>query len=677
MKKVYLLTLAVVSLSLTAFVFHIASKGIDLQAMDTTVNPGDDFFRYVNGNWFKQNPIPAAEARWGNFNVLAEQNTDKLRLILETASKDKSATPGSIRKKVGDFWLIAMDTLKLEKEGITPIMADWNAIDAVQTKAEWFTLLTKFHLKGIGGLFGAYVGQDPKNSERYVVWVSQGGLGLPDRDYYLKQDEKSKKIRAEYVVHLQKMFVLFNTPEPSAALAANQILAFEKGLAENSMSRVDNRNMEKKYNPRAIRELTSTLPNIAWNTYFQLTGIQSKGIDTVIMAQPAFFAYLNQAIEKESLENLKIYMKWKLMAATSGYLNDAAGKLSFNFYGTIIQGTKEQKPRWKRAVGSANGMIGELLAQEYVKLVFSESSKKKVNEMVDNMREAYRIRIQNLEWMSAETKKKAMEKLAAFNRKLGYPDKWEDYSKLEIKTDSYLANYYRSSEFGHRKMVDQLGKPVDRSKWNMLPQTVNAYYSSTMNEIVFPAAIMQPPFFDPQADDAVNYGAIGAVIGHEFSHGFDDQGSKYDAKGNFNSWWTAEDRKKFEERTKVIVNQYNAFKVADNIYVNGELTLGENIADIAGLLVAYDALQISLQGKPRILIDGFTPEQRFFLGFAQVWRGHARPEYVRNQVLTDPHSPQEFRVKGTLSNMTAFYAAFGVKQGQEMWLSDSARVKVW
>ncbi|MFA6260149.1 MAG: M13 family metallopeptidase [Bacteroidia bacterium] len=677
MKKVYLIALSILTLSLTAFVVHIASKGIDLQAMDTTVNPGDDFFRYVNGNWFKQNPIPAAEARWGNFNVLAEQNTEKLRMILETASKDKSAAPGSIRKKVGDFWLIAMDTLKLEQEGIMPAMADWNAIDAVQNMAEWFTLLSKFHMKGIGGLFGCYVSQDPKNSERYVVWVSQGGLGLPDRDYYLKQDEKSKKIRYAYVLHLQKMFALFHTPEPAATQAANQILAFETGLAENNMSRVDNRNMEKKYNPRAIKDLVNTMPNIAWNTYFDLTGIQAKGIDTVLMAQPAYFAYLNQAIEKESLENLKVYLKWKLMGSCTGYLSDEVGKLSFEFYGTVIQGTKEQKPRWKRAVGSANGMIGELLAQEYVKLVFSESSKKKVNEMVDNMREAYRIRIQNLDWMSPETKIRAMEKLAAFNRKLGYPDKWEDYSKLEIKTDSYLANHFRASEFGHRKMVDQLGKPVDRSKWNMLPQTVNAYYSSTMNEIVFPAAIMQPPFFDPNADDAVNYGAIGAVIGHEFSHGFDDQGSKYDAKGNFNSWWTADDRKKFDERTKVIVNQYNAFKVADSVYVNGELTLGENIADIAGLLVAYDALQISLKGKPRVKIDGFTPEQRFFLGFAQVWRGHARPEYVRNQVLTDPHSPQEFRVKGTLSNMPAFYEAFAVKAGQAMWKSDQERVNVW
>lgn len=677
MKKYFIVLSAILALTLSAFVWHMTSRGIDPKSMDTSIHPGDDFFRYVNGNWLKNNPIPNAEARWGSFIILAEQNTELLRNILESASKDQTAQPGSIRRKVGDFWTISMDTVKLEREGIHPLDEDLNAIESIQTKQELMALVAKFHVKGIGGFFGAYVGQDPKNNERYVVWLSQGGLGLPDRDYYLKQDEKSKKIRAAYAEHLTNMFGLFGTESAVARTNADQILSFETRLAENSMSRVDNRNMEKKYNPRAIQTIAQTMPHIGWRSYFETTGIASKQIDTVLMAQPAFFEHLNTAIEKEPLETLKAYLKWKLISSTSSYLNATVGAQQFEFYGKVIQGTKEQKPRWKRSVASANGMIGELLAQEYVKVAFSEASKKRVNEMVDNLREAYRIRINNLDWMSAETKKKALEKLASFNRKLGYPDKWEDYSKLDIRTDSYLANHYRASAFEHKKMVDQLGKPVDRTRWNMLPQTVNAYYSSTMNEIVFPAAIMQPPFFDPQADDAVNYGAIGAVIGHEFSHGFDDQGSKYDAKGNFNSWWTDEDRKKFEERTKVIVNQYNRFKVADSVFVNGSLTLGENIADIAGLLVAYDALQLSLKNKPRTKIDGFTPEQRFFIGFAQVWRGHARPEYIRNQVLTDPHSPQEFRVKGTLSNMPAFYQAFGVKEGQPMWRPEADRARVW
>ena len=677
MKKILLIPAGALFLAISAFVYHVSSNGIDPKSLDHKVKPGDDFFKYVNGIWMKNNPIPAAEARWGSFIILAENNTEMVRNILQTAADNKTATPGSNQQKIGDFWRIAMDTVKLEKDGTTPSTADMQAIDAVQTKDDLFRLIANFHIKGIGGFFGSYVSQDIKNNERNVVWFSQGGLGLPDRDYYLKQDEKSKKIRAEYINHLKAMYGLFGMSSDVATTSADAILKFETGLAENSLSRVENRNAEKRYNPRSLAELKATMPAINWDIYYDISGYKSKGIDTIIMAQPKYFEFLNKAIETESIDVLKTYMKWKLMSSISAYLNNDLGKQNFYFYGTVITGTKEQKPRWKRSVASANNLIGEIVAQEYVKVAFSAESKKRVNEMVDNLREAYRKRIENLDWMSDATKKKALEKLASFNRKLGYPDKWEDYSKLEIKNDSYLANYYRAETFGHWQMIDKLGKPIDKTEWGMLPQTVNAYYSPVMNEIVFPAAIMQPPFFNAAADDAVNYGAIGAVIGHEFSHGFDDQGSKYDAKGNLNSWWTEEDKKKFEARTKVIVNQYSQFKVADSVFVNGELTQGENIADIAGLLVAYDAFQLSLKGKERKIIDGLTPEQRFFIGFAQVWRGHSRPEYVRNQVLTDPHSPQEFRVLGTLSNMPAFYKAFDVKPGQAMYRADSTRVKIW
>jgi len=675
MKKSLLIASLLLVVIISGFTVRYFSSGVDTASMDTKVDPAEDFFLYVNGNWLKNNPIPAAEARWGSFIILNEQNTEMLKTILENSAKVNDAVKGSNVQKIGDFWRIAMDTVKLESDGVQPAMSGYNKIASAVDKKSLIEMIPSLHLQGIGGFFGSYVSQDVKNNERYMVWFSQGGLGLPDRDYYLKQDEKSKRIRNEYVKHLAKMYSLFGQTDGDKK-AAN-ILAFETGLASSSMSRVENRNMEKKYNLRALSQLQKDYPSIPWKLYFDISGYSAKNVDTIILAQPAYFEYLNKSLDSVSVEVLRDYMTWKYMSSVSGYLNSAIGKQSFDFYGTTITGTKEQKPRWKRMVGSANGMIGEILAQEYVKVAFSPESKRKVNEMVDNLREAYKARIQKLDWMSAETKKKALEKLASFNRKLGYPDKWEDYSRLEIKNDSYLANFFRVAEFGHRQMVDKLGKPIDRSEWGMLPQTVNAYYSAVMNEIVFPAAIMQPPFFDPKADDAVNYGAIGAVIGHEFSHGFDDQGSKYDAKGNLNSWWTDDDRKKFEARTKVIVNQYSNFKVADSVFVNGELTLGENIADIAGLLVAYDAFQLSLKGKPRTKIDGFTPEQRFFIGFAQVWRGHSRPEYVRNQVLTDPHSPQEFRVRGTLRNMPAFYEAFKVKPGKGMYLPDSARAHVW
>jgi putative endopeptidase len=473
------------------------------------------------------------------------------------------------------------------------------------------------------------------------------------------------------------MYLLYGRSEGDAVMASRLILDFETKLSQRSMSRVDNRNMEKKYNKRALSQVFETYPNFDWNTYLETVGIPLAPHDSVVVAHLDFFDNLNRLFTESDPMTFKLYMNWKVMQASSGYLNNKIGQESFRFYGSVLQGTKEQKPRWKRAVASSNSMVGELLAQEYVKVAFSAEAKVKVNEMVDNLKEAYRMRIQNLDWMSAVTKQKALEKLDAFNRKLGYPDQWKDYSELRIVEESYWEIYQRCSKFGYKRMVEKLGTTVDRTEWNMLPQTVNAYYSPTMNEIVFPAAIMQPPFFNPNADDAVNYGAIGAVIGHEFSHGFDDQGSKYDAKGNLNTWWTEDDRSKFEARTQLLVNQFNEFQPLDSVYVNGQLTLGENIADLAGLTVAYDAYMISLKNKPKSKIDGFTPEQRFFIGFAQVWRGHSRPEYVRNQVLTDPHSPQQYRVIGTLSNMPEFYQAFGVKKGNKMWREDSKRVKIW
>jgi putative endopeptidase len=663
--------------TLGAFAYKTYEKGIDVAGMDKSVRPQDDFFKYVNGNWINNNPIPASESRWGNFNVLAEKNLDLLHKILKDAAADDAAPKGSIKRKVGDFYKIAMDTVKLKNEGTQPVVGLLAYVNQLNVNTQVVPVLADLHRKGVGGFFGMYVGLDVKDNEKYRVWFSQGGLGLPDRDYYLKQDEKSKRIRDEYTKHIVKMFELYGYSKEIATASATHILNMETGLAKASMSRVENRNMEKKYNKRSMTDLAVQYPSIQWDQYMSITGLTGKNIDTVIIAQPEFFQHLNKLISEEPIVNIKSYLTWRVIQNSDSYLSEEIGRESFRFYGSVIQGAKEQKPRWKRTVASANSLIGELVAQEYVKVAFSEESKRKVNEMVDNLREAYRLRINKLDWMGEETKARAMEKLASFNRKLGYPDKWKDYSGLDINLDNYYSNYLRASEFGFQRMIDKIGKPVDKSEWNMLPQTVNAYYSPIMNEIVFPAAIMQPPFFDPNADDAINYGAIGAVIGHEFSHGFDDQGSKYDAKGNFNSWWTDNDRKEFEKRTKLLVNQFNTFQVLDSVFVNGELTLGENIADLAGLTVAYDAYMISIKGKKQIKIAGFTPEQRFFLGFGQVWRGHAREEYLRNQVVTDPHSPQQFRVFGTLRNMPSFYEAFGVKKGDKMWLNESDQVKIW
>jgi putative endopeptidase len=675
--KTILLTSAATLLIGGAFVYKSKDKGVDIQSIDKKANPRNDFNQFANGKWIQNNPVPSTESRWTSFNVIAERNYDLLRTILETAAADKSASKGSARQKIGDFYRIAMDTNKLEADNYAPLTTDLGSIMVLVDAKDVMNYVGKMHRKGLPAFFGFGVNQDVKKSDEYACYLSQAGLGLPDRDYYLKDDEKSKNIRKEYLNHISRMFQMIGNNTPESEKIANDILEFETDLAKASMTRVERRDPDKTYNKKTTQELETSYPNINWKGYFEQTGLAKKNVSTFIVGQPLFFEELNKRMGTTSIFTLRNYLKWKDVSSSSSYMSSRFADESFRFYSTILTGTKEQKPRWKRTVNQANNLIGELVAQEYVKVAFSEESKKRLNKMVDNLREAFKIRIQNLDWMSAETKTKALEKLASFNRKIGYPDKWTDFTKLEIKNDSYLENYFRSNTFEFDDNINRLGKPIDKAEWGMLPQTVNAYYSPLMNEIVFPAAIMQPPFFDPAADDAVNYGAIGAVIGHEFSHGFDDKGCKFDAKGNLNNWWTEADKSKFDARTKVMVNQYNKYKVEDSVYVNGELTLGENIADFAGLTVSYDAYMLSLKGKEKKKINGFTPEQRFFIGFAQVWRGNARPEFLRQQVVTDPHSPARFRVLGPLSNMPQFYEAFGVQKGDGMYRDDSVRVKIW
>ncbi len=647
-------------------------KGVDMSAIDKNFNAGDDFYRFANGNWLKNNPVPASESRWSSFNLVAERNNLILRQLLEEAAADQSAKAESIKGKVGTFYRLFLDTLKRDAQGIKPILSDLNAINSIQGKQQLIEVVSKFHKKGIRCFFGFYIGQDLKNSSSYISYISQGGLGLPDRDYYTKTDAKSIQIREEYSQHIQAVSELCGFSGPQIA---TDVLAFETALAKVSMNRTERRNQEKQYNKRGFQQTIDNYANISLGAYFQLIGL--KQIDSLIVSQPAFFDELNQLMANTPIATLQSYLRWCLMNNAAGYLDSKLEKQNFYFYGTVLTGAKEQKPMWKRGIAAANNVVGELLGQLFVAKTFSPASKERVNAMVNDIVEAFRVRLNQLTWMSKETREKALVKLASFNRKFGYPDKWTDYSALDIKSDSYIENNYRVNEFEFKDMLDKIGKPIDRGDWGMLPQTVNAYYSPTLNEIVFPAAIMQPPFFDGAADDAVNYGSIGAVIGHELTHGFDDQGAKYGADGNLKSWWTEEDKKMFEAKTKVLVEQFNGYFVSDSLHVNGELTLGENIADLGGLTIAYEAYQMRLQKFPGKIINGFTPEQRFFLGFAQIWKNNARPEAMRQLILTDPHSPGEFRVFGPLSNMPQFYAAFGVKEGNKMFRTPETRANIW
>jgi putative endopeptidase len=674
MKNKLIIGSAIVVLTTSAFIYNTVNKGVEINSIDKKTPPVNDFFQFSNGNWIKNNPIPASEGRWTAFNIVAERNNILLKQILETAAQTKNADPESAQGKVGIFYRVAMDTNQLNNQGFNSIIPILKQIDQITNPTEIAERIAQLHMMGIPAAFGFDISQDVKNSNIYTTYLAQSGLGLPDKDYYLKSDNRSQDIRKAYVNYVNEMFTMA-TGQNDVNIGKN-ILQFETEMAQNCMSRTERRNMEKQYNPVTPEELYNKYSNIAWVQYFERIGLNTNKVTHFIIMQPDYFLHLNSSM-LSNLDVWKTYLKWKVINTSSPYLHSKAVNANFAFYGTKLTGTKEQKPRWKTVIGHANNMIGELVAQEYVKIAFTPESKKRVNEMVDNLRESFRDRINKLDWMSDPTKAKAIEKLNSFTRKLGYPDKWTDLTQLKVSRESYIANYFNSSEFWFKYNLNKLGNPVDKDEWEMLPQTVNAYYNPVNNEIVFPAAIMQPPFFDAKADDAVNYGAIGAVIGHEFSHGFDDQGSKYDAQGNLNDWWTAEDRKLFDERTKVLVNQFNQFEVLDSVFVNGELTLGENIADLAGLTVSYDAYMRSLLGKQRTNIDGYTPEQRFFIGFGQVWRGHARPEFLRQQVVTDPHSPAKFRVLGPLSNMPQFYNAFGVKKGDGMWRDESARAKIW
>jgi putative endopeptidase len=651
-----------------------AFKAIDPANMDTTVRPQDDFYHYANGMWIKNNPIPGSEVRWGAFNVLQDNSYKKLKVLLEEASA-ANAKKGTNEQKVGDFFATAMDSAAIEKQGLSTLTDELNLVSGIKTKDDVLAVAAQLQRKALAPMFTFYVYQDQKNSSAYIPYVDQGGLTLPDRDYYVNNDARSKEIRTAFVSHLEKMFTLMGDEESAAKANAQTIVRLETRLAKASKTRVELRDPQANYNKMTVAEVNKITPNIDWAKHFDRLKLSKS--ESFIVGQPKFLAELDKMIATENIDAWKTYLRWHLVASLADNLNNAFVQESFSFNGKVMNGAKEMKPRWKRVLGDIDNAMGEALGEVYVKKYFSDDAKKRCLEMVNNMQAVYRERIQKLDWMTDSTKTQAIAKLDVFITKIGYPDKFKDYSKLEIDRSSYARNVLKANEFAFDQMINKLGKPVDKTEWGMSPYTVNAYYNPTINEIVFPAGILQFPFFDPQADDAVNYGGIGAVIGHEMTHGFDDQGCQYDKEGNLKNWWTPTDEKRFKEKTTVLVNQYNAYTVLDTVHVNGELTLGENIADLGGISIAYDAFKRTAQGKANEKIDGFTADQRFFFGWAQVWRQNITKENLMQRIITDPHSPGQYRSNGPLSNMVEFYEAFGVKEGDKMWRPEAERLKVW
>lgn len=653
-----------------------AEPALNAANMDTTVKPGDDFYRFANGNWLKNNPIPAEYSRYGAFEVLEEENYDQLKTILADASADKNAAQGSINQKIRDFYNSGMDTVKIEKNGISPLKAELDQINAFATPADVEKMLIEQHASGNYPLFYLYGGADEKNSDMVIANTYQAGLGLPDRDYYLGDDARSKEIRAAYLVHMAKIFVLAGETKDQAQKDAATVMNIETELAKISSTRVELRNPVANYNKTDLAGLQKMAPGIDWKAYFE--GIKLAPTAEINIGQPKFIKGMAAMIQSVPVADWKVYFRWDLINSAASALSSEFDKEHFAFYGTVLTGAKEQRPRWKRMIDNTSNSLGEAVGQLYVQKFFPPEAKKRMVELVNNLKASLGERINGLSWMSETTKKEAEAKLAKINVKIGYPEKWIDYNNLTIGTDSYYHNLKNARQFEVNRNMAKIGKPVDRSEWGMTPQTVNAYYSPNMNEIVFPAAILQPPFFFMNADDAVNYGAIGMVISHEMTHGFDDQGRQYDKDGNLHDWWLAEDSKNFESKTVVLVDQYNNYKMLENLHVDGKLTLGENIADLGGMNVAYNGLQKALAGKKQDeKIDGFTPDQRFFLSYAQVWRANTRDEETMRRLKEDVHSPAEARVNAIVYNIPAFYNAFNIQPGDKRYIAPENRADIW
>jgi putative endopeptidase len=651
------------------------SHGVDVSIFDKTCKPCEDFYHYASGDWLAKNPVPAAYPSWGRFNELAERNRDLLRQILEGAAANAKAAPGSNEQKIGDFYASCMNEKQIDAYGAKPLDPEFARINAIQSTTELQSEVARLQSMGVGVLFEFGSTQDAKNSTQVIGGADQGGLGLPDRDYYTKTDDASKKIRQQYQEHVAKMLQLAGGNPSKAALEAESILKLETKLAEASLTRVERRDPEKTYHRMNRAELQTLTRNWSWGDYFQNIGYTD--IAAVDVSVPKFFGAINQQLTETSLDDWKVYLRWHLLNTAAPWLAKPFVDENFDFNGRTLQGTKELLPRWKRCVTATDRQLGEALGEIYARKYFPPQAKARALEMVNQLTAALRDDLQTLSWMGPVTRKQALDKLSSFQRKIGYPDKWRDYSAFAVDRGPLVSNLMRGSQFEFKRDLNKIGKPVDRTQWDMTPPTVNAYYDPEMNEIVFPAGILQPPFFDPNADDASNYGAMGAVIGHEMTHGFDDEGRKFDAQGNLRDWWTQEDEKNFNARAECVEKQFDAYKVQDDVHENGKLVLGESIADLGGLNLAYRALHKSLQGKKAPLVNGLTSDQRFFLAYAQIWASNDRPEFERLMVNTNPHPLARFRAVAAPSNMPGFAEAFGCKEGDAMARLSAIRCQIW
>jgi len=652
---------------------EVLKSGIELSNVDQSIRPQDDFYRYVNGTWLDKTEIPADKSSYGSFTALRDKARLDVLEIIEEMSKRENLEPGSDEQKVRDLYRSFMNTEKIDTLGIEPMKGDLRRIDMINNPEELASYFVESVKLSTSSPFGFWIDNDSKQPTKYSVYFTQSGLGLPDRSYYLDQNEKSEDIRLAYLEHLQAMFSLADLQDPK--IKANTVMKLETAIANIHWTNVERRDRDKTYNKLNTQELKKLIPNFNWDLYLKEAGIAVE--KDFIVRELSYFQNLADLLASTDLEDWKVYFKWTLLNSVAGILGKEFDEQNFSFYGKKLYGTPEQEVRWKRGVNSVNQILGESVGKIYVRRHFKPEAKVRMLELVENLREAYRVAIIDLDWMGEETKKEALTKLAKFTPKIGYPDKWRDYSKLEIDPNDLAGNFRRASQFYYQRGIDKLGKPIDKTEWHMNPQTVNAYYNSVMNEIVFPAAILQPPFFNLEADDAVNYGGIGGVIGHEMGHGFDDQGSKSDGDGVLRNWWTESDLIEFKTRTNQLVNQYNKFEPLPGEFINGQLTLGENIGDLGGLTIAHRAYKISLQNRESKKIDEFTGEQRFFMGWAQVWAYKYRDEALRNQLLTNPHSPASYRCNGVLRNMPEFVSAYELKAADEMYLDPVKRVKIW
>lgn len=647
-------------------------SGVILKNMDTLVKPGDNFHAYVNGAWIKNTPIPDDKSSYGVGEIVHDKAQEDVKQIIEESAKG-TFKDGSNEQKIGDFYNAYMDMKARNEKGISPLTPELQKIDALKDYAQLSAYFGESITYGRRTPVTIGVVEDFKDPNKYMLYTWQYGLGLPEREYYFLNDAASKEIREKYVQHIEKMLTLAGISD--AAIKAKNIMALETAIAEKHLRKEDTRDMVRMYNKFAIADLSKMVPALDWNAMLKNAGVKNQ--DSIVITQPEFVKSLEGIVKKTSIDTWKDYLKWAAIDNAAVYLNEEMDKQNFEFYGKTLNGMQKQQPRWRRAVNEVNGALGEIVGEVYVKKHFSPEAKKRMEELVGNLLKAYEESIKELDWMTPDTKKEALKKLRKFTPKIGYPDKWRDYGGLKIVKGDLYGNIQRAMKFEHDRQINKLGEKVDRTEWGMTPQTVNAYYNPTLNEIVFPAAILQPPFFDLKADDAINYGAIGAVIGHEIGHGFDDQGSTFDGDGVMRNWWTEKDLDAFKQRTEALIAQYNEFKVFPDLPLNGAFTLGENIGDLGGLSIALKAYKMSLKGKKSPVMDGFTGEQRVFIGWGQSWLSKSREQMLRNQVASDPHSPAKFRVNGIVRNIPEFYEAFNVKPGDSLYLAPEKRVKIW